>query len=133
MSVSVVVDASVWIHFLNVPRSPLGGQVLRLLETERAEVTFLTLAEVLQGAHSDPEFEEILEVFQDVRRIQETGTDWVEAARLVYSRRRHGVSLVLSDALLAVVSLRLGALLLTLDGDFDRVPGLRRMKPEPLS
>lgn len=130
MTASVVVDASVWIHFLNAPASPLGSQVQRLLEEERAEVTSLTLAEVLQGARSEAEFEGILDVFRDVERVQELRTDWVEAARMVCSLKRRGVSLVLSDALLAVVSLRMGSLLLTLDGDFDRVPGLRRMKPQ---
>ena len=133
MTASVVVDASVWIDFLKAPHGSLGNQVERLLIGRRAKVTALTLAEVLQGARSDAEFEGIREVFQDIEKIHETETDWVEAARMVSTLRRRGVPLVLSDALLAMVSLRLQAILLTLDRDFDRVPGSRRMKPEPLS
>lgn len=96
-------------------------------------MTAVTLAELLQGARSGEQFEGLRTVFQDVPRLEEMEGDWVEAARLTSALRRRGVTLPLIDACLASVCLRLGALLLTLDSDFDRVPGLRRMKPEALS
>ena len=133
MSASVVVDASVWIPYLRTPGSPLGEQVEVLLEEGRAVMTAVTLAELLQGSRSAAEFETLREVFQDVPKLEEGEGDWVEAARLSSSLRRRGTTLPLIDSCLVAVCLRLGALLLTLDGDFDRVPGLRRMKPEPLS
>ena len=133
MSSSIVVDASVWIHFIREPDSPLGAQLERLLHGERALVTFLTLAEVLQGARSEEEFEEAREIFRDIPRAGEEETDWVEAARMAFRLRRRGFTLLLPDCHVAAVCLRLRAPLLTLDSDFDRVPGLRRMKPERLS
>ena len=133
MSVSVVVDASVWIPYLRLPGSPLGLQVLDLLGSGRARLTTLTLAELLQGARSEGEFEGLREVFRDVPRVDEIPEDWIEAARLASGLRRRGITVPLLDCCLASTCHRLGSLLLTLDADFDKIPGLRRLKPEPLS
>ena len=133
MSVSVVVDASVWIPYLRLPGSPLGHQVLELLGSGRARLTTLTLAELLQGARSEDEFEGLRGIFRDVPRVDESPEDWIEAARLTSGLRRRGVTVPLLDCCLASTCHRLGALLLTLDADFDRIPGLRRLKPKPLS
>ena len=133
MSASIVVDASVWIQFIRAPSSPLGAQLERLMQEDRVLVTFLTLAEVLQGARSEEDFEEVREIFQDIPRTGEDEVDWVEAARLASRLRRRGFTLLLPDCHIAAVCLRLKSPLLTLDGDFDRVPGLRRMKPERLA
>ena len=133
MSASVVVDASVWIPYLRIPGSPLGRQVLDLLGRGRARLTTLTLAELLQGARSEGEFEGLREIFRDVPRVDEIPEDWIEAARLTSGLRRRGLTVPLLDCCLASTCLRLGALLLTLDSDFDRIPGLRRLKPERLS
>ena len=133
MSASVVVDASVWIPYLRLPGSPLGHQVFDLLARTRARLTTLTLAELLQGARSEGEFEGLRDLFRDVPRVHETPEDWIEAARLTSGLRRRGITVPLLDCCIASTCLRLGALLLTLDADFDRIPGLRRLRPESLS
>jgi predicted nucleic acid-binding protein len=101
------------------------------MDADRVLLTSLTLAEMLQGTRSEGEFDGLYDLFRDVPRIVESEEDWVGAARLTSSLRRNGVRIPLFDCCLATVCLRHEVLLLTLDGDFDRVPGLRRMKPEP--
>lgn len=52
-------------------------------------------------------------------------SDAVAAAELQINLRRRGRQLATVDALIAITALRYGLTLLTTDGDFQAVPGLR--------
>lgn len=43
----VVVDSSVWIHYLRTPDSPVGRELARLLEADEVAIRGVILAEVL--------------------------------------------------------------------------------------
>lgn len=50
---------------------------------------------------------------------------WLEAEDLLWKLDRAGVNLPLQDVLIAACALRLGAVVLTYDEHFHRIPGIR--------
>ena len=125
---SVVVDTSVWIDFLRDPRDPSGGRLQQLLEEGRVLLCSLVMAELLAGARSHEEFEDLRGALAEIPKIPEIEQDWVEAARIRFGLRRAGRDLPLLDCLIAAVCLRLSVPLFSRDSDFSRIPGLRHFQ-----
>lgn len=128
MTGSVVVDTSVRIDFLRDHRDLAGSRLQRLLEEGRVLLRSLVMAELLAGARSREEFEDLREVLAGIPRIPEIEQDWVSAARIRFGLRRAEWDPPLLDGLIAAVCLRLSVPLLSRDSDFDRIPGLRRLE-----
>lgn len=49
----VLIDSCAWIDFLRHQTGELGNQVYRLIDYERAAITGVIVAELLQGVKSD--------------------------------------------------------------------------------
>lgn len=118
----VIIDSSAWIHFINQPASPEGRAVRALVERGEAVMVGIVLSELLQGAQSQRDAEELKYVFNGLPYIECQQTTWIRAAELSREMRQKGQAVALTDLLIAALALEHGHLVYTLDVDFQRIP-----------
>jgi predicted nucleic acid-binding protein len=118
----IVVDSSAWIELLRRTESPVDRLLTRLLQ-ERAElaVTEVVVLELLAGARSDRDEEEIRLMLLGLTMLRLDGLAGYERAASIYrSCRRSGDTLrTVLDCLVAVPAIDAGAPVLHRDRDFD--------------
>lgn len=120
----VIADTSVWITFQRDPRSAVGQEFDSLLAEDEVVMVGPVLAELLQGARSESEFE-FFRLHLTALSFLETDQDtWTRAGELNYRLREHGSMLAFADLIIASLAMQHGIAVYTVDGDFGRVPGL---------
>lgn len=125
----VIVDTSVWIEYFRDPDSVHGDAVERLINSGEVAIVGVVHAELLQGARTEQEARDLeydLAAFAFLETKQDT---WRRAGRLLFELRRRGVTLPVTDAIIAAAALQAKHEVYTLDEHFQRVPGLRLYKP----
>lgn len=115
--VRVLVDTSVWIEFFR-KHEPYHGIVTRLIDDEQVFCCGIILAELMQGAKSDKELSALDDFPRVFPFISETTQLWAAAGRLAFQLRRKGLTVGLSDCLIAVAAASAGAQVATLDSHF---------------
>jgi predicted nucleic acid-binding protein len=129
----ILVDSSVWIDYFN--GRPTGETDLldRLLTAQRPLLGDLILAEVLQGFHSDLDFQRARRELDQLQCVTIGGRDTaIAAAQNFRALRQRGVTVRKTiDGLIATFCIAHGHDLLHCDRDFDpfeRHLGLRVIK-----
>lgn len=123
MDLPILVDSSVFIRLLRRRLDP-AAVLFEHYDTVNLVTCGMVRLEVLRGMR-EPRASRRLEEFMDV--MQYVPTDerlWREATGLAWRIDRAGETIQATDALIAAAALRKGASVLTLDSDFNRVPGL---------
>lgn len=124
----VLVDASVWIDFLQ-GRDDVVTALNLLITSGRVVVCGQVLQEVLQGSRDEKAFAKLEDHMALWHAEVEAPADFVEAARVFARLRWRGVAIPPTDCLVAAVALRRKLLLYANDADFDEIPGLKRYRP----
>ena len=118
----VLVDTCAWIDFFRNESGLFGNGLVTLIETDRAAVTGVVAAELLQGVKTDQERETLDFVFGTVAYLDTEEEDWRDAGETPRQLRRKGVTLPLTDALIAAVARRHGVDVFTIDKHFQHLP-----------
>jgi len=123
--VRLFVDTSVWSLAFRRNASPdlpeVGCLHKALTGDDLVFTTGLVLQELLQGFRGPRARDRILSHFGTLPLIAPDRVDHVETVALRNACRRRGVQVGTIDALLAQLCVRHGLVLLTTDGDFNRV------------
>ena len=115
----ILVDTSYWIEFFNRPGSERATAVGNLVREDRASLTGVVLAELLQGARTDAEVSELDTALAAVEWV-ETNTDiYARAGILGFRLRRGGVTVPVTDCVIAAAAETIGGRILTLDRHFE--------------
>ena len=120
----VLVDSSIFITLLKTRRDPAEELMGRLDLTDLATCGMVRL-EVIRGLGA-PRARQKMESFFDV--MQNVITDnalWEDACELGWQVSRKGNNMPAQDIIIAACALRVDASVLTHDGHFDHIPGLR--------
>jgi len=125
----VVVDTSIWIDFFNRPGSEGQREVDRLLAADRVVIAGVILAELLQGAKSKRDFERLSRALTALPYLQEGLTTWQEVGRLSLELRKRGLTIPLTDLLIAVLAVENDCQIYTRDSHFKLIPGARLHGP----
>jgi predicted nucleic acid-binding protein len=125
----VIVDTDILITAYKVKGSPERGELTRLVDAGEAATIGLILAEVLRGARSDSEFEEMNEELLAMHYVDGGQEAWLAAARILYDLKRIGQIIPLADAIIAAEALLSESAIYGHDEHFRRVPGLRIHQP----
>lgn len=88
------------------------------------------LTEVLQGARSGGELEFFSSHLTALLFLETSQETWVRAGALNYQLKQSGRMLSVGDLVISTLALEHDMPVYSLNGDFDRVPGLRRHVPE---
>lgn len=117
----VLVDTSYWIEFFNRPGTEEAGVVRGLIRDDRAALTGVILAELLQGARTRKELSELRSALGAVDRVETTGEVYARAGKLGFDLRRIGVTVPITDCVIAAAAESIGGLVLTLDRHFEEL------------
>ena len=121
----VIVDSNVWIHWLRTPNTDVGREFVRLLDSHQVSMAGVVLAEVLQGARREPEFDRLRTLLAALPYVETTKRTWVRAGELAMQLRSEGRLIPLTDLVIASLAMEGGHQVFTLDEHFQRVPGLK--------
>jgi len=116
-----LIDTSAWIDFFRNKLSPYGEIVAMLIEQDAAVITGSVIAELLQGLKSQREGDALRELLSIIPYIEVINNDWNAAGNLLGKLRRRGITVPLTDALIAVVAKRNNCNILTIDKHFDHL------------
>ncbi len=117
----ILVDTSAWIEYLRDTTHPVTEILDALLQTGQVISTGPVVMEVLAGARSFSELEELREQLLAFPLLELEGlTDFEEAAKIYRTCREAGETVRSQiDCLIAVPAIRAGAAILHADRDFD--------------
>lgn len=130
MDLPILVDSSVYIRLMRQGLDPVAV-LFEHYDTVNLVTCGMVRLEVLRGVRF-PRARERLEAFMAV--MQDVPADerlWREATELAWQIDRTGKAIQATDAIIAASALRLGASVLTLDSDFQRVPSLHVLSLPP--
>ena len=125
----VIVDSSAWIDWLHDPGSETGQVVDSLLTRKQIVLVGTVLAEVLQGARTDFEFDTLLDHLDELDYIDTNKRAFGDAALMVSRLRREGKQLPLSDAIIAEVAKQHDLPVYSPDHHFEWISDLKLYLP----
>ena len=114
----VLVDTSAWVDFLRPGLRPLGERVEELLGADQARICGVVITELLHGLKGAGEERQVLWLLERVWRIETIEQDWDDAGNLLRTLRKKGLTVPVTDAMVAVVAKRNGIAVLTADDHF---------------
>ena len=117
----VLVDTSVWVHFFRTGGSVPARVLETLLSFGPAATCAPIRAEVVSGARTKREFDQLRDLFDSLVTLEPPPEMWrhVEEHRFALARRGHQVSIV--DLMIALTAYAHHAAVWTLDDDFTRL------------
>jgi len=122
----VIVDTSIWIEFFRNPLSPEKKEVDVLLDDDRAVLVGIVLAELLQGTRSQKEFELIKSALTALPFYEVSTQGWIKTGATASQLRKQGITIPLSDCLIAALAIENGCRVYSLDPHFEKIDDLRR-------
>lgn len=126
----IIADSSIWIDFQRDPDSEAGRELDQLLDADEVVMVGPVLTEVLQGARSEGELEFFSSHLTALLFLETSQETWVRAGALNHQLKQSGRMLSVGDLVISTLALEHDMPVYSLNGDFDRVPGLRRHVPE---
>ena len=120
----VLVDTCAWIEFLRDNESALGDRVSALIEQERAVMCGVVVTELRQGLklsagkRNAAELSKLELLFQLVPCLPTTDRDWHSTGECLQQLRSQGITVPLTDALIAAIAKRCQVQVLTYDAHF---------------
>ena len=121
MKSAVLVDTSAWIDFFCGRQNPQTDAVQFLLQLGHARLCGPVKAELLQGVKTKKEQQQLDVVFSAVESLGTHEQDWEVAGNQLRTLRSSGITLPLTDALIAAIAIRHKAQVLTLDHHFSHL------------
>ncbi|MDD2893810.1 MAG: PIN domain-containing protein [Halothiobacillaceae bacterium] len=121
MRQKILIDTCGWVDFLRSREGRLGDRVERALADDAACLCSVSIAELLQGAKGQKEKQQLAFLFESVECLAVLEADWVSAGNTLQSLRAQGITLPLTDALIAAVAKRHQLPVLTLDEHFQHL------------
>ncbi len=117
----VLVDTSCWIEYFNRPGTEISASVEAAVRDDRAALTGIVLAELLQGARTEHELSDLHAALGAVVWIEATRETYARAGRLSFELRRKGRTVPITDCIIAAASESAGGRVLTLDAHFQEL------------
>lgn len=124
----VIVDTSCWIEYFNRQESKEAKVVKTLLEEDRVMITGVIIAELLQGAREEKEFQTLKESLITLPFLQETPYIWEEVGKLSFEIRKKGITIPLTDCLIAVLAKEEDCSIFSLDSHFIHLPNIKLLE-----
>lgn len=119
----IIVDTSVWIEYLK-SRPILAETLDRYLLAERIFTVGPVIAELLQGAKTEKDYQ-VLKSSIDGLPLIETGLqDWIDAGSISFKLRKKGVTVPITVCLIAAVAMRHNASIMAHNRHFAKIPNL---------
>jgi hypothetical protein len=129
MNTGIIVDTCVWIEFFRNPQSPVTLRLSTLLRERRVIMVGMVLAEIIQGVKVPKEAKLVRENLKKLSYLEMTLDIWEKAGEISASLRKNGITIPLTDLIIAAMALSEDLEVFTIDPHFKEVHGLRLYKP----
>lgn len=113
----ILVDTNILIDFFNFPTKI----VYDIFLNENIAICGAVQAELLHGAKSDTQVNEILKMFDGLQYIDIQKDDWNKVGLFLRVLRRNGLSVPLADAIIAYLALKNNCKIWTNDNHFKLI------------
>ena len=120
-----MIIASVRIEFFRNPESELTLHLKGHIKERKVVMVGMVLAEILQGIRTKKEGTRVKESLKRLPYLEVTWDAWEKGGELSRDLRRRGITIPLSDLLIASLAIVEGYEVLTVDPHFQHVPGLK--------
>ena len=120
----VIADTSVWVEYFKGGQETVRVALRYLVRAEQAILVGMVLAELIQGCRSSKEADIILSKLTGLRFLETSFSSWKRAGELSFLLRRKGITLPLSDLIIAALAIEHQCEVYTLDPHFEQIPGL---------
>lgn len=130
MDLPILVDSSVYIRLMRRRLDPVAV-LFEHYDTVNLVTCGMVRLEVMRGMREPRAAERLEDFFAIMQYVSTDDRLWREATDLAWRIDRAGQTIQATDALIAASALRKGASVLTLDSDFQRVPGLHVLSLPP--
>ena len=125
MNTGIIVDTCVWIEFFREPESERTLHLKALLRERKVIMVGMVMAEILQGVKAPKEANLVKQSLGKLPYLEITRDRWEAAGEISASLQGTGVTIPLSDLIIAAVALSGDHEIFTIDPHFDKVDGLR--------
>ena len=120
----VIVDTSVWIEYLK-NRPSVTELIDRYLLTGKAYTVGPVIAELLQGAKTEEDYKTLNSNIGGLPFIETNLDDWILAGKLSFKLRKRGITIPITDCIIAALAINHNAALMSFDRHFQSIPDLR--------
>src|SRR5207244_162057 len=117
------------IPFFNEPESEEKRELDALIDLDRLVLVGVVLAELIQGCRTAKEAEAMTSRLAGLRFIETAFSTWRRAGEVSFGLRRKGITLPLSDLVIAALAVEHRLDVYSLDPHFKKVPGLTLYVP----
>jgi predicted nucleic acid-binding protein len=124
----VLIDTSAWIEFFRGRKFTICDQVFTLILEDRVVNCGLVEYELLLGARKE-EIQGLESQLNKLEYLEMEKKDYKNAADLSKVLKARGKNLKFIDLAIASFCIERNLLLLSLDSDFEGIPGLKRLIP----
>lgn len=125
MNTGIIVDTCVWIEFFREPESELTLRLKGLLRERKVIMVGMVMAEILQGVKAPKEANLVKQNLEKLPYLEITRDTWASAGEISASLRGTGITIPLSDLIIAAMALSGDHEIFTIDPHFNKVDGLR--------
>jgi predicted nucleic acid-binding protein len=120
----VLADSSYYIGLLREGRDPLKSLALTAATRDLA-VCGVVRCEVGRGIRQPKVIQRFRKAWDVMINVPTDNHIWEEAETLLWQLDRSGIILPLPDLVIAACAMRIGAVVLTFDHQFQKIPGVR--------
>jgi len=125
MNTGIIVDTCVWIEFFREPKSELTLHLKTLLRERKVIMVGIVMAEILQGVKASKEANLVKERIGKLPYVETTRAIWITAGEISASLRRTGITIPLSDLIIAATALSGNYEIFTVDPHFNKIDRVR--------
>ena len=125
MNTGIIVDTCVWIEFFRKSESKLTLHLKGLLRERKVIMVGMVMAEILQGVKIPKEANLLKQSLEKLPYFEITRDIWETAGKMLAALRGTGITIPLSDLIIAGIALSGDHEIFTIDPHFEKVDGLR--------
>ncbi len=117
----ILIDSTIWIEFFRGNNNAVNNFVLPLIEEDKIYYNGIILSELLIGASNQKEFSFLEHNFKGFKYLETDEKIFLKAAQMGFKLRRKGLTIPLTDLIIAAHVLHHDLMLATADPHFDLV------------
>jgi len=121
MSRRVLVDTSIWVEFFRGKNQRVKNHISNLIKSQRACLAGVVIAELFRGVKREEEIELLKETMAALDYFEVKKSTWEKTGEMLRGLRLKGITLPLTDVLLAAIAEENGCEILTSDNHFEKL------------
>lgn len=116
-----LIDSTIWIEFFKGQNNTINNLVLPLIDEDKIYYNGVILSELLVGASNKREFSFLESNFEGFRHLETDKNIFVKTAQMGFMLRRKGLTIPLTDLIIATHASHFGLTVVTADPHFKLI------------